>query len=260
MAPSVEGSSEGDGSAPPAAAAAATADQPIPGSVSPHHQTPPGANTGGIAALLQAANDRRDSTASDTWSGPGWITVDRHGRRHNRGNGGRGHHGNRGNHHGANGGAGHGNIRHHYGGHGGHGSHGSRPDSIQHAAGRRGSETQVNGDPTTRPRIRFFGTATEGVLRGGPPPKRDYFISRLHTSTQDNVIKDYLKDNGLSNFDLQLVSNSVSTFKSYKLSVSMDDKDKVLQPTLWPKGVLVKKWFQKSRYYNQERHGESSNG
>ena len=86
-----------------------------------------------------------------------------------------------------------------------------------------------------------------------------FFISKLHTLTQDNVIKDYLKDNGLSNFDLQLVSNSVSTFKSYKLSVSMEDKDKVLQPTLWPKGILVQKWFQKSRYYNHENHAESSN-
>ena len=87
-------------------------------------------------------------------------------------------------------------------------------------------------------------------MLGGPPPKRDFFISRFGPSIQDSTVKDYIKDKGIANFELELVSKSIATFKSYKLSVPLDDKDKVLQPTMWPKNILVQKWRQKSSYNN----------
>ena len=113
---------------------------------------------------------------------------------------------------------------------------------------------------TRPPRIRFFGTAAGGTLRGGPPPRRDFFISRVHPSTQESVFENFLKDKGLLNFELQLVSRFVSTFKSYKLTVSMDDRDKVLQPNMWPKGILVQKWRVRNGFSNYGNHDQNRHG
>ena len=140
-----------------------------------------------------------------------------------------------------------GNGGNHYGG-----SNGARNQYV----GRRGSVQQDNEDSVARPRIRFFGTASGGAFRGGRLPKREFFISRVDPSTEDRDISDFLSNNGFSNFEIKLMSRSAATFKSYKLTVCMSDKDKVLQPDMWPQGTLVKKWKQKPGNNNDE-NGEN---
>ena len=228
--PATEGSSEDNVVTPPAAGAL----QPRPGGApAPPPPPPPPAGGGASMGLLQAA-ERRDSTASD-----GWTTVGRNGRpnRKHRGRGGH-QHGDRG--------------HSHSGDNRSSGGHGSGVVGAQHH-GRRGSVVPMdNGDSTSRPPwVRFFGTATAatGALQGGPPPKREFFISRCHKSTQECQFDNHLKSKGLSNYEFKLMSKTVSTFKSYKLTVSIDDKDKLLQPQMWPQGVLIQKWKHKSSKY-----------
>ena len=81
---------------------------------------------------------------------------------------------------------------------------------------------------------------------GAPGPKRDFIIARVHPSTQDSTFRDFLSDNGFANFEFKLVSRTVAPFKSYKLTVFLSEKEKLLQPNLWPKGILVQKWKSKS--------------
>ena len=91
-------------------------------------------------------------------------------------------------------------------------------------------------------RWRVQGSATSDMFNGAPPPRRDFFLSRVVSTTDDQVIKDYIRDKGINNFELQLVSNENAIFKSYKLSVYAGDKNKVLSFDIWPQGVCIEKW------------------
>lgn len=113
-------------------------------------------------------------------------------------------------------------------------------------SGRGFLSRHARENPGQGGRRRVQGSGTSDVFKGAPPPKRDFFLSRVVSTTDDQVIKDYIKDKGINNFDLQLVSNEHAIFKSYKLSVYVEDKTKVLSPDIWPQGVCVEKW----RYRN----------
>ncbi len=84
------------------------------------------------------------------------------------------------------------------------------------------------------------------MIHGAPPPKRDYFVSRVHSETDDEGLKTYITNKGLHDFNLTLVSNINSIFKSYRLSVSINDKGKVLCSEMWPSGICVQRWRKRS--------------
>ena len=97
-----------------------------------------------------------------------------------------------------------------------------------------------------RQRTKIHGSNDTSVVSGAPPPKRDYFLSRIVKSTEDDVLRQFIVDSGIGLVDLRLVSNENAKFKSYKLSVSLDDRDKIWSPNLWPKGSCIEKWKPKN--------------
>ncbi len=68
------------------------------------------------------------------------------------------------------------------------------------------------------------------------------FSLRVYRDTADDEMRCYISSKGVNGVDLTLVSNVNSTFKSYKLSVPIVEKDKIVQASLWPSGVCVEKW------------------
>ena len=60
------------------------------------------------------------------------------------------------------------------------------------------------------------------------------------------MLRKFIVDSGIGFVDLCLVSNENAKFKSYKLSVSLDDRDKIWSPNLWPKGSCIEKWKPKN--------------
>ncbi len=80
------------------------------------------------------------------------------------------------------------------------------------------------------------------IICGDLPPKRDYFISRLHKETDDDGMKNYITKRGVQDFNLSLVSNMNAMFKLYKLSISISELNKVLCAEMWPSGVCVQRW------------------
>ncbi len=103
------------------------------------------------------------------------------------------------------------------------------------------------------------GSAISDIVYGAPPPKRDFFLSRVYRDTVDDDMRRYISSKGVNGVDLTLVSNVNSTFKSYKLSVLIVDKDKIMQASLWPSGVCVEKWRSRSNANNPNNGGRSSN-
>ena len=109
-----------------------------------------------------------------------------------------------------------------------------------------------------RQRTKIHGSNNTCVVVGAPPPKRDYFLSRIVKTTEEDVLRKFIEDSGIGLVGLRLVSNENAKFKSYKLSVILDDKDKILSPDLWPKGSCIEKWRPKNNVLNPSQ--ELNNG
>ena len=89
------------------------------------------------------------------------------------------------------------------------------------------------------------GTGRIGVLKGGPPPKRDFFVYRADQSVTSESIKQHLASHNILVCDTELISHDESKFKSFKVRVNVTDVDKIMDPTIWPLGIRVRKFFQK---------------
>ncbi len=64
-------------------------------------------------------------------------------------------------------------------------------------------------------------------------------MSRVHKETDNEGMKNYITDKGLQDFDLTLISNINATFKSYTLSVSISDRDRILCSEMWSAGICI---------------------
>lgn len=99
--------------------------------------------------------------------------------------------------------------------------------------------------PFTRQKIR--GSAQTDDVLGAPLPNRDFFVSRVHSSTNDNKLKQFISKNGIKQVGFVLVSNDKAKFKSYKLTVPSSDVNKVMVADKWPIGVCVEPWKDRSK-------------
>ncbi len=64
----------------------------------------------------------------------------------------------------------------------------------------------------------------------------------MHKENDDDGMKKYITNKGVQYFNLSLVSNVNAMFKSYKLSISISQSNKVLCAGMWPSGVCVQRW------------------
>ena len=98
-------------------------------------------------------------------------------------------------------------------------------------------------------RSRTIVTRTVGKakFRGGPPPVRDFFVYRVLKPATDEDIKDFLCSNEITVSDVKKISNVEAKYCSFKVSVSLNDVDKVLKPNIWPEGVKIRKFVKFSK-------------
>lgn len=96
------------------------------------------------------------------------------------------------------------------------------------------------------------GQAQESTLRAAPSPSRDVFISRVHKGDGVTEVENFIKSIGVTPRSISLACHEESKFNSFKLSVSMDDVIKVMDPSIWPRGVRLRKWFD-SKVASSER-------
>ena len=83
-------------------------------------------------------------------------------------------------------------------------------------------------------------TSTEG-FRGAPPPSRVIFVSRV-VSGEKEVISNFIKSRGVNVINIEKTSHEDATFSSYKICISVLDKEKVFDPKFWPAGVKCRMW------------------
>ena len=99
-----------------------------------------------------------------------------------------------------------------------------------------------NGSRFTGRRNAIMGQSTSGNLRGGELPVRDFFVSRVHKDDGVEQMRNFLQGKDIEVRDVVLKSANDAKFNSFKLSVSVDDADKVMDPILWGRGVRVTRW------------------
>ena len=84
------------------------------------------------------------------------------------------------------------------------------------------------------------GASTEG-LRGAPPPARVIFVSRVVTGDKESM-SNFIKSRGVNVINIEKTSHEDATFSSYKIRISVVDKEKVFDPNFWPEGVKCRMW------------------
>ena len=112
-----------------------------------------------------------------------------------------------------------------------------------------------NGRPTQgRTTNSVIGSGSQvGNLRGGPLPSRVIFVSRLETGNIENL-SDYIKSKNVKISDIEKMSHPQSRFSSYKMRISVLDKEKVFDPSFWPFGVQCRMWRVRTQHAYNEDH------
>ena len=79
-----------------------------------------------------------------------------------------------------------------------------------------------------------------GRFRGAQAPSRDIFVYRVENDALESEIECHVKDNGIVPRSVETVSHADAMYKSFKLTVSVNDMGKVLDADFWPEGIMVR--------------------
>lgn len=79
-------------------------------------------------------------------------------------------------------------------------------------------------------------------LRATPMPNRDIFVYRVHKNDNADAMKNWITEKGVSVRDIELKSHDEAKYNSFKISVGVEDVDKLLEPGFWPVGIYVRRW------------------
>ena len=87
------------------------------------------------------------------------------------------------------------------------------------------------------------GQADNVRLKGAPLPSRDIFVFRVDRYATEDELKGFIIDNGVPVRELTCVSHADAKYKSFKLTVSVKDVEKVFDEDFWPCGIMVRRYF-----------------
>ena len=78
-----------------------------------------------------------------------------------------------------------------------------------------------------RRRVIGCNATAHGTLRGALPPTRDFFVSRVTVGDREGI-KELIEANGIQVYNIDKMSNYQASFKSFKVKISVLDKEKFL--------------------------------
>ena len=112
-------------------------------------------------------------------------------------------------------------------------------------------------------RRRVIGKATSTTgnhshgLRGAiQPPTREIFLSRVILGDRQSITN-YMEKRGVKVYHIEKMSHYQASFMSFKVKISVFDKDKVLNENFWPYGVQCMMW--KNARQNNTRNNNENN-
>ena len=87
-----------------------------------------------------------------------------------------------------------------------------------------------------RKREFVLGKGGSSTLKGAPRYSH-LFVFRVEKNTEDKVVKEYIKGKGVAFHEVKCISNAESVYKSYKVTILLKDKDRVLSADFWPDDI-----------------------
>ena len=105
--------------------------------------------------------------------------------------------------------------------------------------------SDYTSNPTAHPPMQCASLPSSSLIV--VPPRKSVFISRLHPSTTINNISDYVKSkiHNLEESDFKIFkfnSSSARAISSFKLVVSKNIFDTIINSSFWPDDILVKEF------------------
>ena len=92
-----------------------------------------------------------------------------------------------------------------------------------------------------KPRDIRRGSGSVHGLQGAPPPISRVFVYRVqHGSVQS--MNSFLQSNNIDVIENEKVSHDDATYSSFKVTLSIFDRNKVLRYRFWPRGIQCKLW------------------
>ena len=73
------------------------------------------------------------------------------------------------------------------------------------------------------------------------------YLGNLTESVSESQITEYLKGNGVEVKKCFIMKSNISGTKSARLSIPIEEKEKVLNASFWPKFVRVRSWVFKPK-------------
>ena len=115
---------------------------------------------------------------------------------------------------------------------------------------RSGNPTAPDADGYTliqrrksRPRA-VVGTAKSSTLSAAKARPAEVFVTRLGPDTQPKDVERHLRDNLSQEWTLSCenLPTKFNTYSSFRVSIDSDAVPEILSPSLWPCGVLVRRF------------------
>ena len=105
---------------------------------------------------------------------------------------------------------------------------------------------------------RFLRGENDNNVNGflAAPTRYSYYIGRCGEKVNHDTIRKFIEDKINDKVEVTLLSeytNYFGTTKSFKMVCNSAHNKTILEPTLWPKGTIIRRFFEK-RKVNQAKH------
>ncbi len=88
----------------------------------------------------------------------------------------------------------------------------------------------------------IIGTKVTEKIRGAPEASRSIFV-RVHSSTNQEDLKDFIEGEGFDVRALECISHKDAKSKSYRLDIPKSQHKRAFDASIWPKEVSVKPFY-----------------
>ena len=87
------------------------------------------------------------------------------------------------------------------------------------------------------------GTRTSNSSISGGTRIYDVYVGGCSNDTSTDSLKSYCSENGVDLKSCELLQAASSWVRSFKISSTLEDRDKLLKGDFWPCGIIVRKFF-----------------
>ena len=106
-------------------------------------------------------------------------------------------------------------------------------------------------DANKQKRRPVAGQSDAGGLRRSPMPTWHFFVYKVHKDDNVDEVREFVQKQDVIVSDLAKTSHNESKYNSFKLSISKEFAEKVLNADFWPKGIYIRRWHDR-RQQNAE--------